>query len=186
MKYLIRGVGGLVLVGILTANVVTLVKVSKLAKDVEQVKQEVKEVQQVVLYRSKERIQVSEKELDCLARNIFYEAGVEDRAGKVAVAQVTMNRLKTGRWGRDICSVVYAYAQFSWTLDKQKRQTTPKGELWQESIRVANDFVYKGKRVKGLESSTYYHADYVNPYWRKDVVKIQQIGQHIFYKKVDA
>ena len=174
------------MVGILTANVLTLVKVNKLTEDVEQVKQDVKEVQQVVLYKTKERIQVTEQEFECLARNIFYEAGIEDRAGKVAVAQVTLNRLKTGRWGRDLCSVVYARAQFSWTLDKKKKWARPKGELWQESLKVAHEFVHNGKRVKGLETSTYYHADYVSPYWRKHVVKIQQIGQHIFYKTVDA
>lgn len=185
MKYLIRGVGGVIAVGILTANVLTLVKVSKLTEDVEQVKQDVKEVQQVVLYKTNERLTVTDKEFDCLARNIFYEAGIEDRAGKVAVAQVTLNRLRTGRWGKDICSVVYARAQFSWTLDKKKRWAQPKGQLWKESLQVANDFVHKGKRVKGLEDSTYYHADYVKPYWRNHVVKIQQVGQHIFYKKVD-
>lgn len=185
MRYLIRGAGGILAVGILTANVLTLVKVNKLSEDVEQVKQDVKEVQQVVLYKSKERLSVTDKEFECLARNIFYEAGIEERAGKVAVAQVTVNRLRTGRWGNDLCSVVYSKAQFSWTLDRKKRWKQPKGPLWQESLQVAHDFVHKGKRVKGLEASTYYHADYVQPYWRNHVVKIQQVGQHIFYKKVD-
>jgi spore germination cell wall hydrolase CwlJ-like protein len=185
MKYLIRGVGGVIAVGILTANVLTLTKVEQLTKEVAHVKEEVKEVQKVVLYRSQERLKVTDKEFDCLARNIFYEAGIEDKAGKVAVAQVTLNRLRTGRWGDDLCKVVYAKAQFSWTLDKKKRWAKPKGELWHESLNVAAEFVHKGKRVKGLEDSTYYHADYVNPYWNKHVVKVQQIGQHIFYKKVD-
>jgi spore germination cell wall hydrolase CwlJ-like protein len=193
MKYLIRGAAGIVAVGLLTANVLTLIKVNKLTEDVAQIQQDIQEVQQDIqevqqgmMYKTEERIQVSEKEMGCLARNIFYEAGIEDKAGKVAVAQVTLNRLRTGRWGTDLCSVVYARAQFSWTLDKKKKWAQPKGPLWQDSLQVAGEFVHNGKRIKGLEHSTYYHADYVQPYWRKHVVKIQQIGQHIFYKPFDT
>jgi spore germination cell wall hydrolase CwlJ-like protein len=148
----------------------------------QQIKRDVEQVQKVVLYKSKDKIAMSAKDLDCLAKNIYHEAGIEDRAGKVAVAQVTVNRLKEQRWGDSICKVVYAKSQFSWTLDKTKRTVQPKGELWQQSLAVAREF-QAGTRVKGLEDSTHYHADYIrDPKWASAKQIVKQIGQHIFYK----
>jgi hypothetical protein len=43
------------------------------------------------------------KQLDCLTRNIYWEAASEPFEGKVAVAQVTMNRLESGRFGDSVC-----------------------------------------------------------------------------------
>jgi len=137
------------------------------------------------LIHTDERIKYTKTEFHCLAKNIYHEAGVEPIEGKFAVAQVTLNRLKQGRWGNDICSVVYAKAQFSWTLSKRKRNEQPKGELWNESQQVARTVLDKGVRVPSLAQSTYYHAEYVRPLWAKSVVKIQQVGQHIFYKYPD-
>jgi len=51
-------------------------------------------------------ISISSKDIDCLARNIYYEAGSEPEEGKVAVAMVTINRVRDGRFGKTICSVV--------------------------------------------------------------------------------
>ena len=117
---------------------------------------------------------------DCMAKNIYYEAGVEPVEGKFAVAQVTLNRLRTGQWGNSICSVVHAKAQFSWTL---KKKAEPKGKAWRESKYVAHDVLFKQLRMPALTTATYYHADYVNPKWNKTVVRLQQIGKHIFYQK---
>jgi len=151
-------------------------EISTLHDDIQEIK--------IYLIKTQQRVQHTSAEADCLAKNIFYEAGVEDRLGKFAVAQVTLNRLKEKRWGTDICKVVYARAQFSWTLDKKKRYAQPKGPLWAESKEVAHKVLQEGYRVAGLEHSTFYHADYIKePIWSRSVVKIQQIGQHIFYKK---
>ena len=148
----------------------------------EQLNRRVERVEQVVLVKTKQQVALTAKELDCLAKNIYHEAGVEDRAGKIAVAQVTLNRLKEGRWGNNVCSVVYAKAQFSWTLDKKKRNQVPQGLLWEQSRAVALEF-QRGTRVKGLEDSTHYHADYIkDPNWAKAKKVAKQIGQHIFYK----
>lgn len=183
MKRIVAVGGSIAIVGILVSNVLVLQKISKIESEVEQVKKDVNEVQKVVLYKTTERLKVTDTEFDCLARNIYYEAGIEDKAGKVAVAQVTLNRLKAGRWGNNICDVVYSKAQFSWTLDKKKRWAKPKGELWEQSVKVAQDFVNLGKRVKGLETSTHYHADYIrDPHWAKAKTVALKVGQHIFYK----
>lgn len=148
----------------------------------EQINRRVEKVEKVVLVKTRQQVAMSSKELDCLAKNIYHEAGVEDRAGKIAVAQVTLNRLKEGRWGKDICKVVYSKAQFSWTLDKKKRTAKPEGLLWEQSRAVALEF-QRGTRIKGLEDSTHYHADYIrDPNWAKAKQVVKQIGQHIFYK----
>lgn len=56
---------------------------------------------------------IDAKQLECLARNIFYEAGGESEEGKVAVAMVTLNRVEDGRFGKDVCSVVKQRTYFS-------------------------------------------------------------------------
>ena len=144
------------------------------------------DVQDIKAYiiKTDHRLSYTKADEECLAKNIYHEAGVENQLGKFAVAQVTLNRLSNGRWGKNICSVVYAPSQFSWTLYKSKKYAQPKGELWNESKAVAHAVLAKGYRVAGLEDSTLYHADYIrDPVWVKSVVKIQQIGTHIFYKK---
>lgn len=190
MKYLIRTAGGIIAVGVLVSNVLVLQKVSKVEAEVAEIKEEVnqvrgqvRELQKVVLYKTQERVQLSDREMQCLAKNIYHEAGVEDRAGKIAVAQVTLNRLRSGKWGNDLCKVVYAKSQFSWTMYAKKRNEKPKGELWLASVKVAEEFA-KGKRVRGLEDSHFYHTNYIaKPQWTRGMQVAHRIGQHIFYRE---
>ena len=147
------------------------------------IKSDVREVQEAVFYRVAP-VKMSASDRECLARNIFFEAGVEPRAGKIAVAQVTLNRVHSKRWGNTVCDAVYAPAQFSWTLYKKKRNSQPKGRLWDESVKAAADF-QQGVRVKGISKSKFYHTTYIRrPYWARTDKVVTQIGQHIFY--VDA
>jgi spore germination cell wall hydrolase CwlJ-like protein len=123
-----------------------------------------------------------ETDLECLAKNIYYEAAFESLKGKKAIAQVTINRLKTKRWGNTICDVVYAPAQFSWTLKDDNHK--PQGKEWIVSQQVAYDFLAKGVTLSVLKDSIMYHADYISPpVWASKKYKVTQIGQHIFYKK---
>lgn len=150
--------------------------------EIQTVHDDVQEIKELII-KSQGRMNYTKADVECLSKNIYHEAGVESRLGKFAVAQVTLNRLDDGRWGKSICKVVYARAQFSWTLYAKKRNEIPRGPLWTESQAVAAQVV-EGYRVPSLEGSYYYHADYIRPpVWAKTVVKIQQIGQHIFYKK---
>jgi len=133
------------------------------------------------IVRTNKRIQHKDIDVFCMAKNIFHEAGVEDRLGKYAVAQVTLNRMRSTRYPNDICHVVMDPFQFSWANDRSIRWTRPRGPLWEESRRIAEDVVRNGARVKGLESALFYHADYVDPRWRKPEAKIAKVGTHIFY-----
>jgi len=134
-------------------------------------------------------IKVREQQLDCLAINIYREAGYEPFEGKVAVAQVTMNRVKDGRFGKDVCGVVYqknvvmekVVCQFSWACDSVHKNRPINKAAYNESYEVAKKVLLEGFQLSVLKDALYYHATYVNPRWSLD--KIGQIGQHIFYKQ---
>ena len=131
--------------------------------------------------QTKETIKYTPKDVECLTKNIYYEAGIEDRIGKYAVANITINRIKSGYWGKDVCQVVYAKKQFSWTLKKQLPK--PNQKLWQESQSIALA-VLSGARVRGLTRSLYYHANYIrHPYWVDTTEHVLTIGRHIFYNR---
>ena len=149
--------------------------------EIEMVGQDVHEIKSFLIQLPKDTVKYTSADEECLAKNIYYEAGFEPENGKYAVAQVTLNRLRTRQWGNSICSVVYSKAQFSWTLKKKLHK--PQGYEWSESQWVAHEVLHQNMRVAPLQEATYYHADYVKPYWIKTVAKIQQVGQHIFYKK---
>ena len=57
--------------------------------------------------------EVNSKDLDCLARNIYYEAGLESEEGKVAVGLVTINRSNDEKYPHTICGVVNQKTVFS-------------------------------------------------------------------------
>ena len=130
---------------------------------------------------SPEVVFISDRERTCLIRNVFYESRGEPYWGKIAVAQVTWNRVKHGKWGQDICRVVYAPGQFSWTVEPHKRNSRIGGAGWEDTIQAVEDFV-NGVRVAKLDKSMYFHASYVKPNWHTWADRIKQIGNHIFYQ----
>jgi spore germination cell wall hydrolase CwlJ-like protein len=132
-------------------------------------------------------IKTREQQLDCLAINIYREAGYEPF--EVAVAQVTMNRVATGKFGKDVCGVVYqknvvmekVVCQFSWACDSVHKNRPIGKEAYNESYEVAKKVLLEGFRLSVLKDAMYYHATYVNPRWPHE--KIGTIGQHIFYRE---
>lgn len=129
-----------------------------------------------------------QKQLDCLARNIYHEAGYEPFEGKVAVAQVTINRAESGAFPSDICQVVYqknvvyekVLCQFSWYCNQASLQKPMNGPVYTESMEVAKKVLLEGFRLDSVKTALYYHADYVNPGWKRE--KVAKLGRHIFYK----
>jgi len=128
-----------------------------------------------------------ERELKCLAQNIYYEAGYEPFEGKVAVAQVTLNRAESGKFPEDICGVIFqkgviydkVICQFSWYCEQGTIRKPVNPAAYNESMAVAKKVLLEGFRLDGLKNALYYHADYVSPRWGKE--KIATIGRHIFY-----
>ncbi len=128
------------------------------------------------------------KQLDCLTRNIYWEAAGEPFEGKVAVAQVTMNRAKHPQFPNDVCGVVYektkirdrVICQFSWFCERNHLVRPVHKKEFEESAVVARMVLLENFRLRSLDNAIYYHADYISPGWRKD--KITKIGRHIFYR----
>lgn len=133
-----------------------------------------------------------ERQIECLAQNIYYEAGSEPFEGKAAVAQVTLNRVASGKFANDICKVVYqknvfidkVVCQFSWYCEQPARRQYVNRSRYDESEAVAKKVLLEGFRLDGLKDALYYHADYVSPGWRHE--KITKIGRHIFYRDRNA
>jgi spore germination cell wall hydrolase CwlJ-like protein len=126
-------------------------------------------------------------QLDCLTRNIYWEAASEPFEGKVAVAQVTMNRVASGRFGDSVCGVVYqknviyqkVVCQFTWACESTYKVRPVYQPLWAESELVAKKVLLENFRLPSMKNALYYHADYVSPGWQKP--RIEKIGHHIFY-----
>ena len=126
---------------------------------------------------------VDHEDLDifCLAKNIFHEAGVEDELGMFAVAQVTLNRVRSANYPDTICDVVMQPSQFSWANNKDRRWTHPTGPKWETSKRIARQVITEGYRIPALQAAMFYHADYSKPDWVDSNAVIAQVGTHIFY-----
>lgn len=135
----------------------------------------------------------TQKQVDCLAENIYFEAAHESKDGKIAVALVTLNRLASGNYGSDVCGVVKqktvingnTICQFSWmcdTLFTSKRLTIIHTSLYNDIREIAVYVLMNYENMNDItKGATYYHADYVNPQW--GLPKTTQIGRHIFYKR---
>jgi len=142
---------------------------------------------------------VNDKEVLCMAKNIFYEAAVESTAGKLAVAHVTLNRVDSQRFPNTVCEVVYEgphytasdgqllpkrdRCQFSWYCDGKGDDPKIKGKLWDSAHDLAR---YVLKRQNDLiditDGATHYHATYIDaPRWAHQTIKHMTIDQHIFY-----
>ena len=125
------------------------------------------------------------KQVLCMAKNIYYEAAMEPFEGKLAVAQVTMNRANSSQFPSDICGVVYQKVnntyQFSWVGEKVSGIKNK--YAWEECLIVArkaltqnrlHDTIYKTRAM-------YYHNTSVNPAWKLKYVA--KIGNHLFYTR---
>lgn len=129
--------------------------------------------------------EVRSNQLNCLTRNIYYEAGHESFEGKVAVAQVTLNRVASGKFPNDICKVVYqkdnalGLCQFSWFCNGDVNKPKNKA-AYRECEIVARQVLLEEFRLPSLQQALYFHGKHINPGWKKE--KVAVIGNHVFYK----
>lgn len=149
-------------------------------------------LQSVFAYRDEKRELARQEErrnLICLAWNVYFEARGEPIAGQYAVAEVTMNRKASGRYGDSICGVVYQQnwdpirkryvGAFSWT--ERKTVPLPAGEQWERALQVA-EAVYYGQEPSKLHGVMHFHAVHIKPDWAADRKPVARIGRHVFYR----
>ena len=124
--------------------------------------------------------------LTCLTQAVYYEAAYEPVAGRRAVAQVVLNRMRHPAYPKSVCGVVYqgwqrsTGCQFSFTCDGSLLRK-PSQAAWAQAETVARAAL-SGYVAADVGSATHYHADYVLPKWAFNLAKIEQIGAHIFYR----
>ena len=171
-----------------TAYLMGLVAVIFLIQNVTQTKMQKLREGQMLSSPDIVSIKTRERQLDCLAMNIYREAGHENFEGKVAVAQVTMNRASHPSFPKDVCAVVFqksvvidrVICQFSWYCDTAHKARPINQSAYNESMAVAKKVLLEGFRLDVMKEALYYHANYVNPQWNLE--KIGTIGNHIFYR----
>lgn len=121
------------------------------------------------------------KDLYCLTKNIYHEARGESKLGKIAVAQVTMNRVNhETKFPNNVCDVVYQQVagipQFSWTTMSTKIADS---RAWYEAREIAFG-VLSGKLLIKNFDFTHFHNKTVEYGQNKKNHKI--IGNHVFYQ----
>lgn len=140
-----------------------------------------------------------EYEVECLATNVYHEARSENLAGKYAVADVVLNRVRDDRYPNTVCGVIYQgehkpswkdpnilvpirnRCQFSWYCDGRSDEAT-EIDAYEESRLVAHQIMFSDKYRGLTEGATHYHTTFVDPYWAPTLQQIGTIGSHIFYR----
>lgn len=128
------------------------------------------------------------KELNCLAQNIYFEARGEPTSGQLAVAMVTMNRVRSKRFPETVCGVVWQKRQFSWTHDGKSDRPTDK-KAWRLANAIAKFVYFKYDKFRNLSNGAldltkgathYYAPKLADPYWANHQQVTRQIGGHVF------
>ncbi len=150
------------------------------------------------------KVEALELEMDthCLAQNIYFEAGNQPLAGKIAVVNVVLNRVEHDKFPNNVCDVVYqtkewrtswtgktvpklGMCQFSWFCDG-KSDKPKDSKTWAESLQLADDMLVKYVKNDNYldltEGAMWYHAYYIQPYWSHHLNETVQISAHIFYR----
>ena len=143
---------------------------------------------------------VDDKEVTCMAKNIFFEAAIESTAGKLAVAHVTLNRVDSKHFPSTVCEVVYEgphytaangemypvrdRCQFSWYCDGKGDDPREGSRLWEDSQELAKYVLLRQEELPDItDGALHYHANYINsPKWAKKKKITTKIDTHIFYR----
>ncbi len=129
---------------------------------------------------------VNQREHDCLAQTIYYEARGETQRGQLAVAEVVMNRVRSPHYPNSVCSVVYqgheraTGCQFTFTCDGSLNHR-PRGRAWDRAKRLATA-VMLGYTRPITQRATHYHTTAINPVWSAGLVETTKVDSHVFYR----
>lgn len=124
-------------------------------------------------------IHAADDELNCLAIGIYYESKGEPLEGQLAVAEVILNRVESGRFPSTVCSVLTQRGQFSFVRGGKLRQPPAGARAWKTALavaKVARDDAWDSR----VSNALFFHARYVSPGWRR--ARVGSVGNHIFYR----
>jgi len=126
------------------------------------------------------------RELDCLTQAVYFEARGESARGQAAVATVIMNRVKNPKFPKTVCAVVYQGAsrhngcQFSFACDGQAERVV-EDSAWDRARQVAARAL-SGVLLRDIGSATHFHTVSVSPGWGPQMLRVAQVGLHVFYR----
>lgn len=126
------------------------------------------------------------RDLDCLAQAVYFEARGESPAGQAAVAQVVLNRVRKSGFPKSVCGVVFQGAargvgcQFSFACDGSMNRGR-ESAAWSSARRVASR-VLSGAVMTAVGDATHFHTIHVTPGWSDDLLRVTQVGLHVFYR----
>ncbi|MGJ8616252.1 MAG: cell wall hydrolase [Sulfitobacter sp.] len=122
----------------------------------------------------------------CLSEALYFEARGETVKGQFAVAEVIMNRVKSGRFPGSLCGVIHQGTgkkygcQFTYTCDGHK-EVISEPRAFSRVSKVARA-ILDGKAPKLTDGATHYHTTAVRPKWSRVYTKTARIGDHLFYR----
>ncbi|HTU10458.1 MAG TPA: cell wall hydrolase [Allosphingosinicella sp.] len=120
-------------------------------------------------------------EEDCLANAVYFEARGESLEGQLAVAEVVMNRARSGRYPTTWCGVVVQRAQFSFVRAGIIPAADRDSQAWRRAVAIAR-IAQAGTTRMLAPNVLWYHANYVSPAWGRRLARSSVIGAHIFYR----
>ena len=119
-------------------------------------------------------------ESECLARAVYWESRGEPLSGQLAVAEVVINRARSGRFAPTLCGVVRQPYQFSFVRRGAIPEPPRSSRDWHRAVaiaRIATDRLAEG----GAPNALFFHARRINPGWRR-LTRIATVGNHVFYR----
>ncbi len=131
------------------------------------------------LVRQRGAIGIASREEECLATAVYFESKSEPLEGQLAVAQVLLNRVKSGRFAGSLCGVVFQPGQFSFVRGNGFPPIARGSQDWREALavaRIAREGLWKSK----VSNALFFHATRVAPRWR--LTRIASVGNHVFYR----
>lgn len=135
----------------------------------------------VALVESYAAASILSDEQSCLASAVYFEARGESLEGQLAVAEVVMNRARSGRYPTTLCGVVVQPAQFSFVRRGRIPAADRGSDAWRRAVAISRIAEARVQRMLP-ENVLWYHARYVRPGWGRRLDRSGQIGAHIFYR----
>jgi spore germination cell wall hydrolase CwlJ-like protein len=121
----------------------------------------------------------ADNEMECLAGAIYFESKGEPLAGQLAVAEVIINRTKSGKYPTSLCGVVKQPSQFSFVRGGRMPPIEKDSAAWRKAVAIAH-IATNDLADSPVPSATSFHATYVSPRWR--MKRLATVGRHVFYR----
>jgi spore germination cell wall hydrolase CwlJ-like protein len=120
-----------------------------------------------------------DSEHECLARAVYYESQGEPLTGQLTVAEVIINRSRSGRFPSSICGVVRQAGQFSFVRRGVIPQPPQSARNWRTAVAISR-IAIADLADGGAPRALFFHARRVNPGWR--LTRVATVGNHVFYR----